>query len=62
MTLKSPARLGDPRQVDGAGARQLIGQLPAVAWLAHTIHGDETEGSDAALRGCHLPPSMKCIA
>jgi hypothetical protein len=43
------ARLGDPRQVDDAEAQRLTNSLPAVAWLAHTIHGDETEGSDAAL-------------
>lgn len=43
------ARLGDPRNLDEAEARRLIETLPAVAWLAATIHGDETEGSDAAL-------------
>ena len=43
------ARLGDPRSLSEVDARALIDTLPAVAWLAHTIHGDETEGSDAAL-------------
>ncbi len=43
------ARLGDPRQTDAAAAAELIASLPAVAWLAYTIHGDETEGSDAGL-------------
>lgn len=43
------ARLGDPRGISDVDARGLIDTLPAVAWLAHTIHGDETEGSDAAL-------------
>ncbi|MBI5388420.1 MAG: peptidase [Verrucomicrobia bacterium] len=43
------AKLGDPRSLSDAEAQQLIGSLPAVAWLAYTIHGDETEGSDAAL-------------
>jgi len=43
------AKLGDPRQLTDAQAQDLIKSLPAVAWLAYTIHGDETEGSDAAL-------------
>lgn len=43
------AKLADPRKTTEAEARQLIESLPAVAWLAYTIHGDETEGSDAAL-------------
>jgi hypothetical protein len=43
------AKLGDPRSCSPAEARPLIDTLPAVAWLAYTIHGDETEGSDAAL-------------
>ncbi len=42
-------RLGDPRKISEGEAEQLIGSLPAIAWLAYTIHGDETEGSDAAL-------------
>lgn len=45
----SLARLGDPRRVSEGEAAELIRTLPAVAWLAYTIHGDETEGSDAAL-------------
>ncbi len=43
------ARLGDPRGLAAAEAEALIARLPAVGWLAYTIHGDETEGSDAAL-------------
>jgi murein tripeptide amidase MpaA len=43
------AKLGDPRHVNDAEARESIERLPAVAWLAYTMHGDETEGSDAAL-------------
>jgi hypothetical protein len=42
-------KLADPRKTTEAEAKQLIDTLPAVAWLAYTIHGDETEGSDAAL-------------
>ncbi|MHB1308644.1 MAG: M14 family zinc carboxypeptidase, partial [Limisphaerales bacterium] len=47
------ARLGDPRQTTPAEAEALIANLPAVAWLGYTIHGDETEGSDAALALLH---------
>jgi len=47
------ARLGDPRELAAAEAESLIGSLPAVAWLGYTIHGDETEGSDAALAMLH---------
>ena len=43
------ARLGDPRQTSKAEAETLIESLPAIGWLSYTIHGDETEGSDAAL-------------
>jgi hypothetical protein len=43
------ARLADPRETDPADAEAIIARSPAVAWLAYTIHGDETEGSDAAL-------------
>jgi hypothetical protein len=43
------ARLGDPRKLSDAQAQELIASLPAVGWLGYTIHGDETEGSDAAL-------------
>lgn len=42
-------RLGDPRGLTEDEADSLIETTPAVAWLAYTIHGDETEGSDAAL-------------
>lgn len=43
------ARLGDPRTLAAGEADKLVEQSPAVAWLGFTIHGDETEGSDAAL-------------
>jgi len=43
------ARLADPRTVTAAEASRLIETLPGTAWLAYTIHGDETEGTDAAL-------------
>ena len=43
------ARLGDPRELSDEEVAQLIEKTPPVAWLGYTIHGDETEGSDAAL-------------
>ena len=29
--------------------RDLIDDLPAIAWMAYSIHGNETSGADAAL-------------
>ncbi|MCC7376050.1 MAG: hypothetical protein IT581_15435 [Verrucomicrobiales bacterium] len=46
-------RLGDPRSTDPSQAEAIIGRTPPVAWFAATIHGDETEGSDAALILAH---------
>lgn len=42
-------KLGDPRKISDAEAKEIIDTLLPVAWLGYTIHGDETEGSDAAL-------------
>lgn len=46
---KGYAALADPEGLDSREAERLTGSLPAVAWLAYSIHGDETSGSDAAL-------------
>lgn len=43
------ARLADPRGLSDADAESLIESLPAIAWMAYSIHGDETSGSDAAV-------------
>ncbi len=43
------ARLADPRGLDSGEAEALITGLPGTAWLAYSIHGDETSGADAAL-------------
>ncbi len=43
------ARLADPRKVSTAEGDRLAETLPAVAWMAYTIHGDELSGSDASL-------------
>ncbi|MBK8096790.1 MAG: peptidase M14 [Planctomycetes bacterium] len=47
------ARLADPRVLAAADAERLIADLPAVAWLAYCVHGDEPSGSDAALALLH---------
>jgi len=43
------ARLADPRGLVSGQRDRLINDLPAVAWLAYSIHGNESSGSDAAL-------------
>ncbi len=53
--LKSDlARLADPRSMkDSAALDRLARDLPAIAWMAYCIHGDEMSGSDAALAVAH---------
>ncbi len=43
------ATLADPRGLSTAQAEQIIQRLPAVAWMAYSIHGNESSGADAAL-------------
>jgi hypothetical protein len=47
-------RLADPRVIPAAEADALADTLPALAWMAYVIHGDENSGSDAALAVAHL--------
>ena len=47
------ARLADPRGLSDADAEALLDELPATAWMAYSIHGDETSGSDASLAVAH---------
>lgn len=42
-------RLADPRTLAPGEGEKLCVDLPAVAWLANCVHGDEPSGSDAAL-------------
>jgi zinc carboxypeptidase len=42
-------RIHDPRGLDAAEAETVIARLPAIAWMAYSIHGNETSGSDGAL-------------
>jgi hypothetical protein len=46
-------RLADPRRTSAAEADAIIEKLPAVAWLAYSIHGDELSPCDAALLVAH---------
>jgi len=41
--------LSDGRATNDREAKKIIDSLPAVAWMAYSIHGNETSGSDAAL-------------
>ncbi len=43
------AKIADPREIETDDADELLQQLPAVAWMAYSIHGNETSGADAAL-------------
>ncbi|RKY22139.1 MAG: hypothetical protein DRQ55_02010 [Planctomycetota bacterium] len=48
-------QLTDPRDLSGPEAERLLDELPAVAWLGYSIHGDELSGADAGLAvGWHL--------
>ncbi len=42
-------RLHDPRKTPPAEAQRLIANMPAILWLAYSVHGNEISGSDAAL-------------
>lgn len=46
-------KFADPRSVSGPEGDALAATLPAVAWMAYAIHGDEMSGSDAALAVAH---------
>ncbi|HXI02529.1 MAG TPA: M14 family zinc carboxypeptidase, partial [Candidatus Saccharimonadales bacterium] len=46
---KGYAEMADPENLSGEEGDRLVGSLPSVAWLAYSIHGNETSGSDAAL-------------
>ena len=41
--------LSDGENTNANKARALINNLPAIAWMAYSIHGNETSGADAAL-------------
>ena len=41
--------LTDARNLNDRKAMEIIDNLPAIAWMAYSIHGNETSGADAAL-------------
>jgi hypothetical protein len=43
------ARLADPSGLSDSEASAIIDRTPAVAWMAYSIHGNETSGADSAL-------------
>lgn len=47
------ARLADPRGLSEGDGEQLMQDLPAVAWMGYSVHGDELSGVDAALALAH---------
>lgn len=47
------AALADPRGLSPGRRTQLVESLPGVAWLAYSIHGNETSGSDASFVVIH---------
>jgi hypothetical protein len=46
---KNLARLADPRKTSEAEIKEIIGKTPAVIWLNHTIHGNETASFETAM-------------
>ncbi len=42
-------RLADPRETDADTAAEIISDLPAISWLAYTVHGNEISPTDAAM-------------
>jgi hypothetical protein len=46
---KDVLMLSDARVTKDSKAKKLIESLPAIAWMAYSIHGNETSGADAAL-------------
>ncbi len=47
------AELADPRNLSAEREREIVASMPAVAWLAYCVHGDEPSGSEACLRVLH---------
>ncbi len=43
------SKLSDARNTSNKEALQIINTIPAIAWMAYSIHGNETSGGDAAL-------------
>lgn len=53
-------KLADARGINDRQAKNIIENLPAVAWMAYSIHGNETSGADAAITAIyHLAASKE---
>ena len=46
---KNISALSDARSTSDRDAKSIIDYMPAVAWMAYSIHGNETSGADGAL-------------
>ena len=44
------ARLADPRKTSPAEAQQIVQNNPAIAWMAYTIHGNESASFEAMMQ------------
>ncbi|TQV87540.1 M14 family zinc carboxypeptidase [Aliikangiella coralliicola] len=54
------AQLANPKGLNAANAKKIIDRLPAVAWMAYSIHGNESSGADASLAAIyHLIASQE---
>lgn len=42
-------KLVDPKAASAAEAKRLIANMPAIVWLAYSVHGNEISSSDAAM-------------
>jgi hypothetical protein len=42
-------KLHDPRTLRAGEAQRLLADLPAITWLAYSVHGNESSGTDASL-------------
>ena len=52
--FKSRAQqLANPSGLSNAQINELISQMPATAWMAYSIHGNETSGADAAVAAAY---------
>ncbi|MFN3353272.1 MAG: M14 family zinc carboxypeptidase, partial [Brevundimonas sp.] len=45
--------ISDPRITSAAEAERIIAEMPAVVWLAYSVHGDEITPADAAAATAH---------
>ncbi|MCP3963707.1 MAG: peptidase [bacterium] len=50
---QAASSLADPRELSASAGEELLDGQPAIAWMAYSIHGDETSGTDASLAVLH---------